>query len=100
MADQDEKQERKGFTVQDRRRFSPETGEAREDVPDAANVAPAEPEAPVTEATGERAQEPVAGNQLFYFHYQPKHSSVNAFGRDRRPAERPDQQGYCRWQSR
>ena len=30
MAEEEEKQEGKGFTVQDRRRFSPETGEARE----------------------------------------------------------------------
>ena len=30
MAGAEEKQEGKGFTVQDRRRFSPETGEARE----------------------------------------------------------------------
>jgi hypothetical protein len=30
MAGEEEKQEGKGFTVQDRRRFSPETGEARE----------------------------------------------------------------------
>jgi hypothetical protein len=34
MADPEEKQEGKGFTVQDRRRFSPETGEAREDAPE------------------------------------------------------------------
>jgi hypothetical protein len=32
MASEEGKQESKGFTVQDRRRFSPETGEAREDV--------------------------------------------------------------------
>ena len=30
MAGEEEKQEGKGFTVQDRRRFSPETGEARQ----------------------------------------------------------------------
>jgi Domain of unknown function (DUF1844) len=30
MAEEEEKREGKGFTVQDRRRFSPETGEARE----------------------------------------------------------------------
>jgi Domain of unknown function (DUF1844) len=35
MASEDEKQgESKGFTVQDRRRFSPETGEARADAPE------------------------------------------------------------------
>ena len=33
MANEEEKQEGKGFTVKDRRRFAPETGEAREDVP-------------------------------------------------------------------
>ena len=31
MAGEEEKPEAKGFTVQDRRRFSPETGEAREE---------------------------------------------------------------------
>lgn len=31
MADEESKQAGKGFTVQDRRRFSPETGEAREE---------------------------------------------------------------------
>jgi len=34
MADDDEKQEGKGFTVQDRRRFSPDTGEVRKDAPE------------------------------------------------------------------
>ena len=35
MANEEEKQaESKGFTVQDRRRFSPETGEARQDAPE------------------------------------------------------------------
>jgi uncharacterized protein DUF1844 len=33
MAGEEEKREGKGFTIQDRRRFSPETGEAREDAP-------------------------------------------------------------------
>jgi hypothetical protein len=37
MASEEEKQsEGKGFTVQDRRRFSPETGEARQDAPEEA----------------------------------------------------------------
>ncbi len=37
MASDEEKQtEAKGFTVQDRRRFSPETGEARQDAPEQA----------------------------------------------------------------
>lgn len=34
MAGEEGKPEGTGFTVQDRRRFSPETGDAREDVPD------------------------------------------------------------------
>lgn len=35
MASEEEKQaESKGFTVQDRRRFSPETGDARQDAPE------------------------------------------------------------------
>ncbi|HEX2241921.1 MAG TPA: DUF1844 domain-containing protein [Gammaproteobacteria bacterium] len=67
MADQDEKQEGKGFTVQDRRRFSPETGEAREDAPEAPSAAPAETEpsaaasAAESESTAasEKAQEPL-----------------------------------------
>jgi hypothetical protein len=41
MAEEDEKQAgRKGFTVQDRRRFSPDTGEARDDAPEEAVGAP------------------------------------------------------------
>jgi hypothetical protein len=46
MAGQEEKREEKGFTVQDRRRFSPETGEARDTGPEraAADVQP-EPQA-------------------------------------------------------
>jgi len=39
MAPEEEKQEGKGFTVQDRRRFSPETGEAREDAAEAPDSA-------------------------------------------------------------
>lgn len=39
MANEEEKQtEGKGFTVQDRRRFSPETGEARQDAPEEAHT--------------------------------------------------------------
>ncbi|HEX9452916.1 MAG TPA: DUF1844 domain-containing protein [Candidatus Binatia bacterium] len=37
MAGEEGKPEGTGFTVQDRRRFSPETGEAREDVADTAS---------------------------------------------------------------
>ena len=58
MADQEEKQEGKGFTVQDRRRFSPETGEAREDAPETASVASPEPAATASAAASETAQEP------------------------------------------
>ncbi|HXT54658.1 MAG TPA: DUF1844 domain-containing protein [Candidatus Eisenbacteria bacterium] len=36
MADEESKQAGKGFTVQDRRRFSPDTGEAREEAPEQA----------------------------------------------------------------
>jgi len=39
MAPEEEKQEGKGFTVQDRRRFSSETGEAREDAAEAQEAA-------------------------------------------------------------
>jgi hypothetical protein len=59
MAGEEEKQEGKGFTVQDRRRFSPETGEARADAPEAPNVTPAESAAAPTDATSEKAQEPL-----------------------------------------
>jgi Domain of unknown function (DUF1844) len=45
---QEEKQEGKGFTVQDRRRFSPETGEAREDTTQKASTEQ-QPEAEKTE---------------------------------------------------
>jgi hypothetical protein len=38
MADEEDKQE-KGFTVQDRRRFSPDTGEARKDAPEESGTA-------------------------------------------------------------
>jgi len=40
MASEEGKQEDKGFTVQDRRRFSPETGEAREDAVDSPKETP------------------------------------------------------------
>ncbi len=47
MAAEEEKIENQGFTVQDRRRFSPETGEARDETTEAPQVAseppPAEP---------------------------------------------------------
>lgn len=56
MAAEEDKTENKGFTVQDRRRFSPETGAAREATVDPAPVAsepsPAEP-APERPASGQ-----------------------------------------------
>jgi hypothetical protein len=54
MAGEEEKQtEGKGFTVQDRRRFSPETGEARQDAPEEA----ASVKTSGTEAPGQSEQE-------------------------------------------
>lgn len=49
MAGEEEKREGKGFTVQDRRRFSPDTGEVREDAAECGDAAKAE-------ATPDRAQ--------------------------------------------
>ena len=40
MADEESKQAGKGFTVQDRRRFSPDTGEAREEAPEQSEAQP------------------------------------------------------------
>ncbi len=61
MASEEGKQEGKGFTVQDRRRFSPETGEAREDI--AADSPKETAEAKVSEAqagpASETQQEPL-----------------------------------------
>jgi hypothetical protein len=53
MAEEGEKGEGKGFKVADRRRFSPETGEARE----AAPAAEARPEAEEPRTTGEKRGE-------------------------------------------
>ena len=56
MANEDEKQgEGKGFTVQDRRRFSPETGEARADAPEV-SVDPALASKPVGQETKSASQ--------------------------------------------
>lgn len=58
MAGEEEKQEGKGFTVQDRRRFSPETGETRENAPAAADTAAGEPKETATDhQSGERARQ-------------------------------------------
>jgi len=57
MANEDEKQsEGKGFTVQDRRRFSPETGEARSDTSEASPAAAQSPE-PGVQKTAPAAQQ-------------------------------------------
>jgi hypothetical protein len=56
----EEKQEGKGFTVQDRRRFSMETGEARQEVasqPEAAADQTAQPAGAPSEPARESAQE-------------------------------------------
>ena len=50
---EEEKQEGKGFTVQDRRRFSPDTGEAREGVPESGSAPKAD--ATATQAASEAA---------------------------------------------
>jgi hypothetical protein len=59
MADQEEKQEGKGFTVQDRRRFSPETGEPRADAPETPPATAAEPAPAAPAEPQERTQEPL-----------------------------------------
>jgi Domain of unknown function (DUF1844) len=61
MADEEGKQEGKGFTVQDRRRFSPDTGEARKDAPEESDRATQSPPQSETIPGGatEAPQEPV-----------------------------------------
>jgi len=61
MAGDEGKREGVGFTVQDRRRFSPETGEARDDVPDSpGEAAPTtEPSSPASSQTSEAHHEPL-----------------------------------------
>jgi len=58
MAAEEEKQENKGFTVQDRRRFSSETGEARSDVAESPVTATQES---ASHSTAREAAE-IAGN--------------------------------------
>jgi hypothetical protein len=60
MADEEGKQEGKGFTVQDRRRFSPDTGETRKDAPEESDRATQSPPQSETIAGGatEARQEP------------------------------------------
>ena len=62
MASEEEKQEGKGFTVQDRRRFSPETGEAREDEAQAQETATQA--SPQTAAAQERVEGAAQANAL------------------------------------
>jgi hypothetical protein len=61
MAKEEEKTvEGKGFTVQDRRRFSPETGEAREGAAEQSSAAPnVSAEAPSGEQTHPSAEDPL-----------------------------------------
>jgi len=60
MAGEEGKQEGKGFTVQDRRRFSPDTGEARKDAPEETASAAAKPAAEESAADAATArQEPL-----------------------------------------
>jgi hypothetical protein len=62
MASEDEKQEGKGFTVKDRRRFSPDTGEAREETPPSASAgaqAGAAPSSADQKPAGEPDHEPL-----------------------------------------
>jgi hypothetical protein len=60
MASEEGKQGGRGFTVQDRRRFSPETGEARDDVADTPHD-PA-PAAPSAESPDTRTEAPSAAH--------------------------------------
>ena len=56
MSGEREKEEGRGFTVQDRRRFSPDTGDAREATPEETSATQkGEPERPVDDS---RTQEP------------------------------------------
>lgn len=60
MAGEEEKREGKGFVVQDRRRFSPDTGEARESGADrSAADEPRERPEGVTKTDGDAAKEPL-----------------------------------------
>ena len=62
MGGEREKEEGKGFTVQDRRRFSPDTGEARESIPgEPAGPQKAEPDRSVEDLESQRQshQEPL-----------------------------------------
>jgi len=58
MANEEGKIEGKGFTVQDRRRFSPETGEARPEVAE-----PASPSASTAESSEAQPARPIESHQ-------------------------------------
>ena len=58
MANEEGKIEGKGFTVQDRRRFSPETGEARPEVEE-----PASPSASTAESSEAQPARPIESHQ-------------------------------------
>ena len=75
MADEEGKQEGKGFTVQDRRRFSPDTGEVRKDAPEenqeaTGRVTPSDAKA---EPAGNTSQE------ALYFCHRSEHAGVDEF---------------------
>lgn len=61
MASEEDKQEGKGFTIQDRRRFSPETGEARDDAADLpeGKTEAADPSEAPSAGSNETQQEPL-----------------------------------------
>lgn len=59
MASEEGKQEGRGFTVQDRRRFSPETGEAREDAAADSPSETAEPVKPSEAQAAPASEEPL-----------------------------------------
>lgn len=61
MADEEGKQEGKGFTVQDRRRFSPDTGEARNEAPEESpgGAESASQSEPKVDPTADSAQTPL-----------------------------------------
>ena len=59
MAEGDDKGEGKGFTVQDRRRFSPETGEAREESTETTDA----PRQDATEKQSDAAHKPDANQE-------------------------------------
>ena len=76
MADEESKQESKGFTVQDRRRFSPETGEAREEAPESIRDSAETQRKSGARRAARRSSETVARDQFFDFCDQFEHPSA------------------------